>query len=325
MAETTFDQKSPSANPWHMDLVVVGFTGELRALKLQARSIRLYARHGTFSRIYIVVNDNAFSHFRRYFESEVLPEYGDHADRVELVDYRALTGKPFKKTGWRSQQALKLLVARLVDAPQYLLLDSKNHFIRSVDQSCFIAPDGRLRTHMYPVITGFETYFEAACNYFGVSHPEVRPIVMPTATPVMMVSKHVSALLELVESREEVSFFTFFMESRRFTEFYFYYVYLCSVPGAFDQAYSLSNKPNVTFFANSADDHQKVADSSKALDGPDIYLLGVHRHVFEIGLAENLSVISELWRRFGLVSSDSEAEYFQGYDVPVKRKKFIFF
>ncbi len=324
MTEPSPDPVSIDANPWSLDLVVVGFTGELRALKLQARSLRLYVSEGTFSRIIVVVNDNAYSAFRAYFETEILPEYGAHAECIELVDYRDLTGKPTAKTGWRSQQALKLLVVGAV-APQYLLLDSKNHFIRPVDQSSFIAVDGRLRTHMYRVITGFEAYFEAACSYFGVPHPEARPTIMPTATPFMMVSKHASALLELVESREATSFFTFFVESRRFTEFYFYYAYLCSVPGAFDQAYSLSNKPNVTFFASAAENHQKLVESSKVLDDPNIYLLGVHRHILEVGQPENLAAISKLWHRFELVSDDRETEYFLGFDVPAKRKKFIFF
>lgn len=330
MTEPSPDPMGIDVNPWLLDLVVVGFTGELRALKLQARSLRLYASEGTFSRIFIIVNDNAFSAFRAYFETEILPEYGAHGERVELVDYRALTGKATRKTGWRSQQALKLLAVRLVAAPQYLLLDSKNHFIRPVNQSNFIGADGRLRTHMYPVITGFEAYFAAACNYFALPHLEAksiepRPTVMPTATPFMMASKHVTALLELVEAREATPFFSFFMETRQFTEFYFYYAYLCSVTGAFDQAYSLRSKPNVTFFASAAEDHRKLVDSSKALDSPDIYLLGVHRRIFEVGLAENLAVISKLWRQFGLVSGTAEAKYFQGLDVPVKRKKFIFF
>lgn len=325
MTEPLPEQKNTEVNPNQLDLVVIGFTGELRLLQLQARSIRLYANEATFNRIFIVVNDNDYLAFKAFFETEILPEYGPHADRVDLMDYRSVTGKPYKKTGWRSQQALKLMMARHVEADQYLILDSKNHFIRPVDQSCFMAPDGRLRTHVYPVIAVFEAYFEAACAYFGVQYSEARPTIMPTSPPFMVARGHACALIDLVEAREGTAFFTFFMENRQYTEFYFYYAYLCSFLGAFEQTYCLSPKPNVTFFSSVAGDNQKLVDSSKALDDPSVYLLGVHRRIFEEGLAANLSTINQLWRRFGLVSNDTEAAYFQAIEGPKKRKKFIFF
>lgn len=315
--------KKPSPNK--LDLVVIGFTGELRALKLQARSIRLYACEATFNRIYVVVNDNAFSAFKAYFKTEILPEYGPYAARVELLDYCSLTNVLIKKPGWRSQQALKLMMARRVEADQFLILDSKNHFIRPVDYSCFIAPDGRLYTHVYPVITVFETYFKAACTYFDVKQNEKRPTVMPTTTPFIMSQQYASALIDFVEARERTSFLTFFMENKQFTEFYFYYAYLCSLSGAFEQTYCLRTKPNVTLFGSLADESRKLIDNSKALDDQSVYLLGVHRRIFEVGLADNLKAIRDLWYRFDLVTTDEEVAYFQTVDIPKKPKKFIFF
>ena len=309
----------------HIDLVVVGFTGELRALKLQARSLRLYASEGMFTHIYIIVNDNAFSAFRTYFETEILPEYGVHANCVELVDYRALTGKPIKKTGWRSQQALKLLAARLVNAPQYLLLDSKNHIIRPIDSSTFVSIDGKLRMHQTAINPLFRSHFDAACTYFGVKDGYTIEQALPTTTPLIMSTRAVRQLLDNVERRQLDGFMLFFLQNRSFNEFYFYHAYLLSQPELFETIYQSRSKTAVVFFGGAAETPERIKFLMPALDRQEICCTGVHRHILEVGLEENLQAIAAMWRRFGLVNSEWEIDYFQTYTPPVKPKKYIFF
>lgn len=58
------------------------------------------------------------------WQERVLRAYGAHADRVRILTVSDLTDVPLR-SGWFSQQVLKLIVARLVKTEFYLLLDSR--------------------------------------------------------------------------------------------------------------------------------------------------------------------------------------------------------
>lgn len=300
-------------NPRSMDLVVVGFTGELRALKLQARSLRLFMNDGTFNRIFVIVNDTAFSAFKAYFETEILPEYGGHASRAVLIDYRELTGGAVRKIGWRSQQALKLLAARHVEADQFLILDSKNHFIRPFDLDVFVSADGKLLMHQTTINPRFRDHFNAACAYFGVENGPAIEQALPTTTPFVMSTTATRDLLEIVERREKEDFMSFFLRNRLFNEFYFYYAFLISQPELFKATYQMRSKVAVSFFAGAAETADRIRLLMPALDRQEICCTGVHRHIFKAGLEDNLQAIAAMWQRFGLVKSAQEIDYFQTY------------
>lgn len=305
---------------WSLDLVTVSFSGELLSLKLQARSIAMFVQEGTFDSILVIVNDSDFRGFKSYFETHVLPEYGLHSDRVELLDGRGLAGCKIPKNGWRSQQPLKLLAARVVDAPQYLILDSKNHFVKPFDQSSVIAPDGKLISHSYPVIERFVENYRNACIYFGAPlSDEPRPRVMPTATPYMIATQQAEELLCYTEDREKKSFFNFFLRTKSFTEFYFYDAYLRSRPGLTDLLYEMRIKPNVTLFANHADKPDEVAIDIARLRGEGIALFGVHRKIFEVANQDVLKCVAGVWIEAGLVQDTHEAGCFMRPGAPYKK------
>lgn len=315
------DQRTATQSNWSLDLVTVSFSGELTALKLQARSINMFVPKDTFGTIFIVVNENSFRRFKSYFERHILPEYGIHAGSVELVDGRYLAGQKFGKNGWRSQQPLKLLVSRLVAAQHYLILDSKNHFIRSFDQSHMIAPDGRMISHTYPVIEGFVSHYNAACRYFAVPEKgEFRPRVLPTATPFMASRHHAEQLLDMVEERENAPFFDFFINAKIYTEFYFYTVFLSKTPGLFEQLYDIRNKPNVTLFSNDADKPERVKIGIDRLDDLSIRIFGVHRNVFHKSNPDVIKMVAGVWHQFGLITDVSEAEAFMKPGAPYAQR-----
>lgn len=307
-----------------LDLVVVGFTGELKMLELQARSIRLFAPD-VFSHILYVVNDQNFRAFEQFFDQKILPELGQVASRARLVDGKTMVGSKLKRTDWRSQQSLKLLAARHVSSPQFLVLDSKNHFIRPVDSATFIDADGRLRTHRYGFNEKFRSKFDNACQYFGVAELDPNLEAMPTATPFLMSTKAVCELVSDVETREKKPFQTFFTESGVFTEFYFYFAYLLSKPGLLDALYVTRSRPQVTVFRSAAQDPKKLIEVLPVLDRDDVYCFGVHRAVFEVADPESQMVISDVWQRFGLVQASEECTYFQTPDTPTPKRRFGLF
>ncbi len=307
-----------------LDLVVVGFTGELKMLELQARSIRLFAPD-VFSHIIYVVNDQNFRAFEQFFEQKIVPELGPAAPRAQLMDGKNVAGGKLDRTDWRSQQSLKLLAARHVLSPQFLVLDSKNHFIRPVEITTFIAADGRLKTHRYSFNEKFRSKFDNACQYFGVAGPGPDLEAMPTATPFLMSTKAVCALISDVETREKKPFQVFFTESGNYTEFYFYFAYLLSKPGLLGALYVTRSRPQVTLFRSAAQDPKKLRELLPVLDRADVYCFGVHRAVFEAADAENQKSIADVWLRFGLVQTRDECTYFQTPDTPIPKRRFGFF
>ena len=308
-----------------LDLVVVGFTGELRALKLQARSIRLYAKPGMFGRIFYICNDQAYGVFKRFITREVIPELGNFSSQVEVVDYQKLVGKRIKKTGWRSQQALKLLAAHIVTTPQFLILDSKNHFIRPFDTSVFMSADDKLCVNSVPINALFRQHFNAACDYFNVQGGKKIDQAHPTTTPFMMATHIAKDLMDAVEAREGKPFFDVFLEKTEWNEFYLYYVYMLSKDKLLEATYEEGPRYALALFGQAAESSERVSMLIEALEDPDICSTGVHRHVFEVGMSENMAAITSMWLRFGLINTHAEAVYFQTFDKPVKRKRFILF
>lgn len=312
---------NPLYESWSLDLVTVSFSGELLSLKLQARSLAKFVREGTFDTIWVIVNDSDFRGFKSYFKLHVLPEYGVHSDRVELIDGKVMAGRKIPKNGWRSQQPLKLLAARIVDSQQYLILDSKNHFVKPFDQSRVIAPDGKLISHSYPVIEGFVANYRNACRYFGAPvGSEQRPRVMPTATPYMIATQQAVQLLDYVEDREKRSFFDFFLATKSYTEFYFYDAYLRSKTGVLHQLYEMRSKPNVTLFANHADKPVEVEKAVSRLQDEEIAIFGVHRKVFEVANEDVLRWVAQVWCGIGLVQDVAEAKRFMRPGTPFKKR-----
>ena len=302
------------------DLVVVGFSGELKLLKLQARSLRLFAPDA-FNKIHYVINEENTQPFVRYYENEIRPELGSLADRACLLEGRLVAGMPLRRMDWRSQQSLKLLASRHVEAENFLILDSKNHFVRTVIAETFVTPGGCLYTHRYEFNESFRPKFDNACKYFDVDHVPDDLLAMPTATPFMMSTRVARDLVADVEAREGVPFHGFFTSTKDFTEFYFYFAYLLSKPCLLDQLYETRERPQVTLFRSVATEPDKVQSLLKVLDREAVYLFGVHREVLKAANPDIAAMIRETWRRFGLVEDEQEAVYFLTPDrVPARRK-----
>lgn len=302
------------------DLVVVGFSGELTLLKLQARSLRLFAPHA-FNAIHYVINEENTQPFVKYYENEIVPELGPLAAKTSLLDGKTVADMPLKRMDWRSQQSLKLLAARHVKAESFLILDSKNHFVRPVSAATFVNENGCLYTHRYEFNENFRPKFENACRYFGAEKIPDTLRAMPTATPFMMSASVARDLLDHVEARENMPFHRFFIGTKDFTEFYFYFAYLLSKPGLLDQLYETRERPQVTLFRSVATAPDDVRKLAQVLDREAVYLFGVHREVLKTANPEILAMIKEVWRRFGLVEDDDEAVRFLTPDQTLPRRK----
>lgn len=259
-----------------IDIVVIAYGGEAIALKLQARSIRLFATPNVVGNIHIVINENNTEDFRLYFRKKIAPEYGDLINNVLLYDYDELTASTTSKTGWTSQQALKLVAAKLVSSPVYLILDSKNHFIRPLSSSLFFSQSGRIKMPLTFFHKPYEQYFNAAYQYFnGATSPNL-DLALPTITPFLADTHTVMELIAEVEKRERKPFFSFFIESKQFREFYLYFAYIMACHGTLERLYENSLVNNVTYF-HATESDETIEWLNWAIEQDYVYTLGVHR------------------------------------------------
>jgi hypothetical protein len=145
-----------------MSFVTVTYSREYPLLRLQALSMAYFfdaADDNRFKDIIVVLSDLCHrDSCVREFNETILPYYGHLQSRVkvynarELVaneshvgyehsswrqDYVKLDGIMYPR-GWRVQQVLKLTVASVVRSKYYVILDSKNHFLRSTTTGLFV-------------------------------------------------------------------------------------------------------------------------------------------------------------------------------------------
>jgi len=306
-----------------LDLITVCFVAELNLLRLQARSVRMFLEGEILGRIIIVINELSSWRVKRAIKRDILPEYGDYAERVVLVTAKDLVGGRLNKCGWGTQQVLKILASAYAKSPLLMVLDCKNHFIRPVGPDQVWSNDGRIKTRAYRVIPRFVHYFQAASTYFGVPPNTGMDVALPTTTPFLVPTKLVVDLVAEMEEREDKSFFEVFMKpKKRFTEFYLIYAFLISKVGSLEALYDVVANYAVSLMGSHKLDTDTVYLKVKQLEQKDVYCFGVHREVLAAGDPKTLAAITQAWQQFGLVNSKEEAVNFQKVVLKTAKKKF---
>lgn len=205
-----------------LTFVTVVFEPELPLLRLQARSL---ARHLDPDAIAeLVVLDNCAGGMGGRAERALRAALGPELGRRCRVLRTAALGVDGAAEGWRSQQAAKLLVARLVRTPHYVVLDAKNHLIAPC-RAADLVEDGRARgaTHSYaehPLRAGLERTLGA----LGADAATIEALVQDfprTVTPFVLETALVRRMLDDVEARSGEPFAAAF-ERARALEFFLY-------------------------------------------------------------------------------------------------------
>lgn len=208
------------------------YGGEIDQLRLQARSIARHLDPEAIGAILVIVNDRDEDACVARVTA-MLPEYGPHAARVEILRPAALFARrPARfaprglgararawftanrwrypaavKGGWRGnrgwsvQQALKLAVARHGSGTHLLILDAKNHFIRPVSRSSFVAPDGCARTFLQPPTPKHWQWIEGSFQLLSLPVPGREVPSPPTVTPFVIGRGTLLDCLETIEAR----------------------------------------------------------------------------------------------------------------------------
>ncbi len=210
-----------------LTLATVVHGAELPLLAWQARSLALHGRAAGIARILIILNDVDAAQLRARLDA-ITPLYGRLADRVEVLSSAALFEdararglrqhglrllarypvlQGLRRSGWRGndgwrlQQACKLAIAARIDTPYTLLLDAKNIFLRPLEASDFISPDGRARTWFSRHDPQSEAWMKRSAAALGQPRHPLAPEITTYITPFTAETRMLRDVLAAIEAR----------------------------------------------------------------------------------------------------------------------------
>ena len=329
-------------NPVSIDLVNVVFRVELPLLLLQARSIARYFDAESLNEIIVILNDPDEARCHREVEA-MRTEYGHFADRLRIVSPSALLDTPdsvytrlraswvaggrtrFKalfgrspsrgnpkgwcgNNGWSMQQAFKLLSARVCTGTHIVFLDAKNHFLKPVDATRFVARDGRARSRKLRPDVKQREWIEASFAAIGLPMPladEAPPTVTPFSIERCLLADCIQKLTEQLGPLE--CFFA--LRRGKATEFMLIYAALDRGEGHWKRLFADALPTSTTVFRppESGDpDDTTLLETVKALRVQPTLLSGIHRTRLQKLKCEARYELSELWIDHGLISDPDE-------------------
>ena len=119
--------KNLSSTKREIDIVTIVCDRDLPLLKIQLESFYKHVAEECFHEYVIIVNGNDL--LKKYI-SNVICGYHNKIRVLTAIEI-ANNDNIAQVDGYISQQILKLLYSRRTEANNYLVLDAKNHFIRS--------------------------------------------------------------------------------------------------------------------------------------------------------------------------------------------------
>ena len=210
---------------------------EINLLKVQLFSFT-FVNLNIINQIYILFNDaqNKNSTFMEKYNNDIMQfcpiSLREKIKVIFISDLINLNEKKFK-TSWFSQQFVKLYISKIIKSKYYIVLDSKNHFIRNINKDTFMVED---KIILYYAVHNAKLldYYKNCFTYFGIQclddyNPYKSPLHIQTTTPFMFITKECIDLISYVEAKENVEFYDFFCYSQKYPEFFFYFAWLCFI------------------------------------------------------------------------------------------------
>lgn len=286
--------------------VTVVFEPELLLLELQAMSLARWLDPAIVERV--IVLDNTANGMRSAAADGLRGMYGPFADRVDVLRPSDL-GPTTLASGWRAQQALKLLVAERVDTAWYVTLDAKTHLIEPTTLSDFFAspvlPHGGFHSYLtHPLLPQLTTVLQSE----GLDPDAFTARFTSTATPFVLRTGVVRELLLDVGSRNPDGFAAEF-ERARLTEFFLYTAWQLESGAALDELHSGQSLESRTVWPKlrSAETVAEVLDEA---DAAPTTTAAVHRTALARMDRDAVDLLAGFWTAHELFASTTDAKRF---------------
>ena len=251
-----------------MDIVTIVFDCETEKNLLKVQFFSYKFIKFEINNIYVIWNDDGNHIYLQEYISW-LPDY--LRGKVKLIHRDNLINK--QETNWYNQQILKILISQIVESDYYLILDTKNHFIRNVyieDYFYYSAPAARPKLFIGDAGSMIQ-YYKNCLNYFDVKS-NVKAL---TTTPFLMNKNITIEMIQFIEKKENKSFYTFFMENKAlYTEFYLYQSFLIYS----NSKYYLCNKNYSSVMNHPLTDWNSLNKYEETLKNDNIKCFGLHRN-----------------------------------------------
>lgn len=286
-----------------LDIVVVSHAGEFDLLRLQAKSIAHFVDPNLINNYIVIWNDDGPTDY--VFET-LYKDNSDIKDILRVLPRSTFLSETDRYTGWRMQQVLKVLASRVATSEYIYVLDTKNHFIRNVNEFDLFDLGG-LPFVSLSDYTGspFENHLKTCFEYFGFSYSD-RFIIdgLPTITPIVQHRKLVIEMTEAIEEKEKKSFQQCFLDMlvfKKSTEFLLYYAY-CAAKYNLDDLYVVRKKNFFTLFKSTIDmPETKSAARLRALENDECKSFGLHSGRIGNLRPLEMHIITQTWSRSGLL------------------------
>ena len=275
-----------------LDFVTVTYKNEteINLLKLQAYSFS-FVDKSIINNILVIFNDSkSFDEtFKEIFYNEIIHCYPNELiKKIKLLFLEDLK-VDLDYSNWFTQQLVKLEVSKCVSSDYYVILDSKNHFINEITIDYFFnnnTPYLYFNCHNEKMLEFYYNslnYFNVKCPYSNNSNFNEN-FKLQASTPFLFITKECLNLINYVEKQENKSFKDFFMETMKFTEFFFYYAYLVFSNKYLYYEYKIHLQPVITIGPQDpATNHFNTWEYKKTtLRNNKIYVFSLHRECFTI-------------------------------------------
>ena len=145
---------------------------------------------------FLPLKDDLLKNFRvRYFKA---------GDFINIKDFDFI-----ESSGWHSQQALKLLVHEQINTEEYVIIDSKNFFMKK----CSLMDIKRSEPHGNWTLKGVTAYTEYMCKYLDMVYPGHHLKLRANVTPYIMQTKVVRRLVR--KWKNSTQFYNWFIETAK--------------------------------------------------------------------------------------------------------------
>jgi len=290
--------------------VSVTFRDDLNLIRLQARSIARFVDPALIDRYIIIVNHAASDPVHAQTREAVLAEMQGFKKPVLFMTQTDLIRPAKDEEGWRSQQVLKLMIARKLEGEAYILLDAKNHFVRPVGYSCFF-PEGRAITRSYKPAPALQKFFDRTAAYYGLDPKMVAGDAMPATTPYILYTDWVRDLIDDIETHERCSLADFMLiKNTLVTEFFLYYCFMRAKNLPVADRYIIKKRMVVSLFTRYPEDEETTNRLIESVRDENIKVFGLHRRRIAQLTENQRRMISSLWMHNGLIATHAEVDEF---------------
>ncbi|MCX7523036.1 DUF6492 family protein [Microbacterium sp. STN6] len=286
--------------------MTVVFEAELELLRLQALSISKYVSPSGIQEILVI--DNTSAKLSRRWKKRLTGAYGRFAPVVRFIRPNEI-GRIVAVSGWRAQQALKLLVADNVSTSWYLTLDAKVHFIGDTSAASFFGNHGLPRggVHSYrrhPLLP----MLKSVLNYLDLDPDAFVDGFTSTATPFLLRAETVRCLMSDIGRRNPGGFAAEF-ERAALTEYFLYTAWQLAQGQQLSTLTTGESIESATIWPGSRTSNE-VAHVLAATHSSKVASLAVHRTALARMSAAARDQLAQFWCERELFTSLQEAHAF---------------